>query len=150
MIELRGDVLSMLRERTERAQLLSRREQFLLKELSQCLFRLMQTQQTVRAAKVSPSSIATLGFMVRHERVHAIGSWADLQRRVGGSSTGNGNDRSDRLCFGLFHAGWRQTPLVFLVSVVLLRVTCCVMCVYEVRLCARVWRAVDVWVYGYV
>lgn len=149
MIELRGDVLSMLRERTERAQLLSRREQFLLKELSQCLFRLMQTQQTVRAAKVSPSSIATLGFMVRHERVHAIGSWADLQRRVGGSSTGQCNGRSDRLCFGLFHAGWRQTPLVFLVSVVQ-RVTCCVMCVYEVRLCARVWRAVDVWVYGYV
>lgn len=139
----------MLRERTERAQLLSRREQFLLKELSQCLFRLMQTQQTVRAAKVSPSSIATLGFMVRHERVHAIGSWADLQRRVGGSSTGRGNGRSDRLCFGLFHAGWRQTPLVFLVSVVhacdvpyyvCLMIGLCTGCVHG--LCMSVWLCV--------
>lgn len=65
---------------------------------------LFATQAGMRFRRIDMSSEKLVAFVLKHERVHAFRSWADVERRIAGPN---------RFCFGLFHANMPTAPLVF-------------------------------------
>lgn len=65
---------------------------------------LFATQAGMRFLRIDLSSEKLIGFVLKHERVHAIRNWTDLERRIAGPQ---------RFCFGLFHTHMSAAPLAF-------------------------------------
>lgn len=65
---------------------------------------LFATQAGMRFRSIDLASEKLVAFVLKHERVHAFQSWADVERRLAGPN---------RFCFGLFHANMPTAPLVF-------------------------------------
>ncbi|ETK85484.1 hypothetical protein F441_09858 [Phytophthora nicotianae CJ01A1] len=70
---------------------------------------LFATQGSMRFRRIDLSSEDLAAFVLKHERVHQVRGWGDLQRRLGGRQ---------RYCFGLFHMHMPHAPLVFVQTVV--------------------------------
>ncbi|EEY66457.1 malonyl-CoA decarboxylase (MCD), putative [Phytophthora infestans T30-4] len=70
---------------------------------------LFATQGSMRFRRIDLTSEALAAFVLKHERVHQVRGWGDLQRRLGGWQ---------RYCFGLFHMHMPHAPLVFVQTVV--------------------------------
>ncbi|KAG6969559.1 hypothetical protein JG688_00005254 [Phytophthora aleatoria] len=70
---------------------------------------LFATQGSMRFRRIDLSSEDLAAFVLKHERVHQVRGWGDLQRRLGGQQ---------RYCFGLFHMHMPHAPLVFVQTVV--------------------------------
>lgn len=65
---------------------------------------LFATQAGMRFRRIEPTSEKLVSFVLRNERVHAVRSWKDLDRRISGPN---------RFCYGLFHMNMPESPLVF-------------------------------------
>lgn len=101
LLNLRVDLRILLKQHMDS---LSKQSIEALKYLDVVMRDLFATQAGMRFRRVDLSSEKTLSFILKHERVHSIRSWNDLQRRIAGPN---------RFCFGLFHLHMPHAPLVF-------------------------------------